>query len=135
MLCERILLAYDGSEQARRALEYAVELATLCGARIGVVSVVPVPAGHMALDPWDDASVHTAELQDARDRILEAGLTPTLHEPFGDVAEAIVRTAEDGGYDHIIMGSRHLGLFDRLRRGSVSEAVVTETTRKVTIVH
>jgi nucleotide-binding universal stress UspA family protein len=135
MLSERILLAYDGSEQARRALDFAVELTRLSGAKLGVVSVVPVHAGRMALDPWDDASVHTAELRDARERIQASGITPTLHEPFGDIAEAIVRTAEDGGYDHIVMGSRHLGLFDRILHGSVSEAVVTETTRKVTIVH
>ena len=135
MLCERILVAYDGSEQARRALDYAVRLAKLCGARLGVVSVVPVHAGRVGLDPWDDAVVHSSELREARDVILGAGITPTLHEPFGEVAEAIVRTARDGGYDHIVMGSRHLGLFDRILRGSVSEAVVTETTTMVTIVH
>ncbi len=135
MLSERILLAYDGSEQARRALAFAVALAKLSGARLGVVSVVPVHAGRMALDPWDDAKVHTSELREARDLIVAAGITPTLHEPFGDIAEAIVRTAEDGGYDHIVMGSRHLGLFDRILRGSVSEAVVTESSAKVTIVH
>ncbi len=135
MLSERILLAYDGSEQARRALAFAVALAKLSGARLGVVSVVPVHAGRMALDPWDDASVHTSELREARDLIVAAGITPTLHEPFGDIAEAIVRTAEEGGYDHIVMGSRHLGLFDRMLRGSVSEAVVTESSAKVTIVH
>jgi nucleotide-binding universal stress UspA family protein len=135
MLSERILLAYDGSEQAHRALEFAVELVRLSGARMGVVSVVPVHAGRMALDPWDDASVHTSELREARDLITAEGITPTLHEPFGDIAEAIVRTAQDGGYDHIVMGSRHLNLFDRLLRGSVSEAVVTETSANVTIVH
>jgi nucleotide-binding universal stress UspA family protein len=135
MLSERILLAYDGSEQARRALAFAVALAKLSGARLGVVSVVPIHAGRMALDPWDDASVHTSELREARDLIVAAGITPTLHEPFGDIAASIVRTAEDGGYDHIVMGSRHLGLFDRILRGSVSEAVVTESSAKVTIVH
>ncbi|HXQ95343.1 MAG TPA: universal stress protein [Candidatus Acidoferrales bacterium] len=135
MLSERILLAYDGSEQARRALDFAVELTKLSGAKLGVVSVVPVHAGRLALDPWDDASVHTSELREARDRIHAAGITPTLHEPFGDIAEAIVRTALDGGYDHIVMGSRHSGLFDRILHGSVSEAVVTEATTKVTIVH
>lgn len=135
MLSERILLAYDGSEQAHRALEFAVELARLSSASLGVVSVVPVHAGRMALDPWDDASVHTSELREARDLITAGGITPTLHESFGDIAEAIVRTAQDGGYEHIVMGSRHLNLFDRLLRGSVSEAVVTETSATVTIVH
>ena len=46
-----------------------------------------------------------------------------------------MRTALDGGYDHIVMGSRHSGLFDRILHGSVSEAVVSERTTKVTIIH
>jgi hypothetical protein len=49
-----IVLAYDGSEQAQRALDYTIELATLMKAEIGVVSVVPVHAGRIGMDPWDD---------------------------------------------------------------------------------
>jgi nucleotide-binding universal stress UspA family protein len=135
MLSRRILVAYDGSEQARRALDFGVGIARLMGAGIGVVSVVPVYAGRMGADPWDDASAHSAELREAQRTVREAGLVPTLHEPFGEVANQIVRTAAQGGYDHIVLGSRHLGLFDRILQGSVSEAVVTRAGCCVTIVH
>ena len=135
MLSQRILVAYDGSEQARRALDFAVGLARLVGAGIGVVSVFPVTAGRMGADPWDDASVHSAELREAQRIVREAGLVPTLHEPFGEIAEQIVRTATQGNYDHIVLGSRHLGLFDRILQGSVSEAVATRASCCVTVVH
>jgi nucleotide-binding universal stress UspA family protein len=135
MLSKRILLAYDGSEQAKRALAFAVELAKLAQAKIGVVSVVPVHAGRIGVDPWDDRKVHSEELLEAKMLIGEAGLTADLHEPYGDIAEAIVRTAEDGGYDHIIIGSRHRGLLERTLQGSVSESVAVKAPATVTIVH
>lgn len=135
MLSKRILLAFDGSEQARRALDFAVELAKMAKATIGVVSVVPVHAGRIGVDPWDDRKVHSEELVEARRLIVEAGLTPELHEPYGEVAEAIVRTAEDGSYDHIVTGSRHLGLLSRTLQGSISEAIATRFPATVTIVH
>jgi nucleotide-binding universal stress UspA family protein len=135
MLSKRILIAYDGSEQAKRALFFAVELAKLAHAKIGVVSVVPVHAGRIGIDPWDDRYVHTEELVEAKRLIAEAGLTPELHEPFGEISEAIVQVAETGDYDHIVTGSRHLGLVQRTLQGSVSEAIVEKFPATVTVVH
>jgi len=135
MLATRILLAYDGTDQARRALDYVIELSSLVKAEIGVVSVVPVHAGRIGVDPWDDSKVHSEELIEARDRIKAAGITPSLYEPFGEIAEEIVNTARGGGYDHIVIGSRHVGLVERLLQGSVSNAVSLLTPVTVTIVH
>jgi nucleotide-binding universal stress UspA family protein len=135
MLSKKILLAYDGSEQAKRALAFAAELATAAKAKIGVVSVVPVHTGRIGVDPWDDQKVHSEELLEARRLITAVGITPQLHEPYGEVAEEIVRTATDGGYDHIVTGSRHLGLVERTLQGSVSGAVATRFPATVTIVH
>jgi nucleotide-binding universal stress UspA family protein len=135
MLSKRILLAYDGSEQAKRALTFAVELAKLAEAQIGVVSVVPVHAGRIGIDPWDDRKVHSAELLEAKRLIVEAGLTPDLHEPYGEISDEIVRTAEEGGYDHIVTGSRHLGIMQRTLQGSVSESIAVKFPATVTIVH
>ncbi len=41
----RILLAYDGSDQARIALQRTTEFALKLGAEVGVVSVVPFRPG------------------------------------------------------------------------------------------
>ncbi len=135
MLSKRILLAYDGSEQAKRALTFAVELAKLAHAEIGVVSVVPVHAGRIGIDPWDDRKVHSTELLEAKQLIVEAGLTPDLHEPYGEIADEIVRTAEEGSYDHIVTGSRHLGIMGRTLQGSISESIAVRFPATVTIVH
>ena len=135
MLATRILLAYDGTEQAQRALDYMIALANLVKAEVGVVSVVPVHAGRIGMDPWDDSKIHSAELVEARDRIREVGLTPSLYEPFGEVADEIVKTATHGGYDMIVIGSRHMGIVDRILQGSVSQGVALLSPVTVTIVH
>ena len=51
---KNILVAYDGGEPARRALETGIELSKKFDAPIAVVSVVPVHPGRMPIDPWDD---------------------------------------------------------------------------------
>ena len=49
---KRILLAYDGTEPARKALATAADLAKKYEASVTVVSVVPVHPGRAPMDPW-----------------------------------------------------------------------------------
>lgn len=133
---QRILLAYDGGEPARHALETTVELATRFRATVTVVSVVPFHPGTSApFDPWDDATVHARELLDAKRLLRESGIEAELLEPAGDPARTIERIAREGGYDTIVIGSRGLGAIDRMLQGSVSEHVATHAGATVVIAH
>lgn len=132
---KRILLAYDGGEPARRALEATADLASNFGAEVGVVSVVPVHPGRAPLDPWDDATVHARELQEAKQALAARGIAAELLEPSGDPAKTIERIAEEGEYDTIVIGSRGLNAVGRLLQGSVSEHVVTHTAATVVVTH
>ncbi len=132
---KKILVAYDGGEPARHALQTAIDLARKFEATIAVVSVVPVHPGRAPIDPWDDSSVHAQELLDARKTLREAGFESELLEPAGDPARTIERIAAEGGYDAIVMGSRGLGAIDRMLQGSVSEHVATHTEATVVIAH
>ena len=78
---KRILVAYDGSEPARRALETTIELAKLSGALVTVASVVPVHPGRVPIDPWDDSAVHTQELQEAKQILGEHGIQAEFVRP------------------------------------------------------
>jgi nucleotide-binding universal stress UspA family protein len=129
----KILLAYDGGEPARRALELTTELANRFAAEVGVVSVVPVHPGRVPVDPWDDRPVHTAQLVEARQLLAEHGIHPTLLEPEGDPAVAIERIADEEGYDMVVIGSRGLGTLSRMLQGSVSEHVATHATATVVV--
>jgi nucleotide-binding universal stress UspA family protein len=130
---KKILLAYDGDEPARRALEQTIELAKAFEATVGVVSVVPVHRGRAPIDPWDDRTVHAEELVEARKLLREAGIEAELYEPAGDVAPTIERIADERGYDTIIMGTRNLGTVSRALQGSVSEHVASHAHSTVIV--
>jgi len=130
---KKILVAYDGGEPAKRALETAIDLARKFDGLVGVVSVVPFHPGRVPVDPWDDRPVHTQELVEAREILREAGIEADVIEPYGDPAQTIEQVADEGGYDTIVVGSRGLGALGRVLRGSVSEHVATHAAATVVI--
>lgn len=131
---KRILVAYDGGEPAKRALDTAVELARKFDATISVVSVVPYHPGRSPMDPWDDTFVHDHELEEARSLLALQGVEAQLLEPIGDPARTIERIAKDGGFDTVVIGSRGLGALSRFLQGSVSEHVATHGEATVVVV-
>ena len=124
---KRILVAYDGGEPARKALETAIDLARRYEASISVVSVVPIRLGRAPMDPWDDTVVHAQALDEAKQILAERGMVADLMEPIGDPAATIERIADDGGFDTVVIGSRGLGAVSRFLQGSVSGHVATHT--------
>lgn len=130
---KKILVAYDGGEPAHRALDMAADLATRFEAEIGVVSVVPFHGGRSPVDPWDDRSVHTEQLGEARELLLARGIEPLLYEPAGEPAAMIEHIAQAGDYDVVVVGSRGLGALSRFLQGSVSEHVATHTGATVIV--
>jgi nucleotide-binding universal stress UspA family protein len=133
MNMKRILVAYDSSAPARRALDTTIELAKATGAGVTVVSVVPVHPGRVPIDPWDDPTVHAQELREAKEVLAEHGIVAEYLMPHGDPAREIEMLAERGGFDTIVIGSRGLGVVSRFLQGSVSEHVATHADATVVI--
>lgn len=131
----KILLAYDGGDPARRALELTAELAKKLVANVSVVSVVPVHPGRVPIDPWNDVPVHATQLAEAKQLLMAHGIEPVLIEQAGDPAVTIERIAEDGGYDMVVVGSRGQGALARFLQGSVSEHVATHAAVTVVVAH
>jgi nucleotide-binding universal stress UspA family protein len=123
----KILVAYDGSAEAKRALDRAAVLAKAEGASVAVISVVPVSmsARGGGIDPTSNIEDHREMLRDAKAQLAAAGIEPELIEAIGHPAETIVKAAEDEGYDMIVVGSRGLSGVRRALMGSVSSYVVT----------
>lgn len=130
---KRILLAYDGTEPALRALEIAADLAKRYEAIVSVVSVIPARIGRARIERWDDPKSHAAQLRGARQLLAAHGVEAELLESAGDPAEALERVAEAGEFDTIVVGSRGLGTLDRFLRGSVSEHVATHAHATVVV--
>jgi nucleotide-binding universal stress UspA family protein len=114
----RILVAYDGSEEAYWALMQATDAALATNAAIGVVTVLP----SLASAPSDAAQI-------LREHDLEA----SLHTPTGDPATEIARVAEEHAYDAIYVGRREQGSLARALERSVAEGVVHASARTTVI--
>ena len=134
MSMHRILVAYDGSEPARRALERAAEFASAMNATLTVVSVVPLHPDRVPVDPGDETA-HEKALAEATRYLAGRGLSSSTLEATGDPGPAIVQVAEQGSFDAIVVGSRGRGTAARLVLGSVSEYVATHARATVIVVH
>ena len=143
-----IVVGFDASDSAKRALERAAELTMAFGARLVVTSVAvpPVPAAGLeaALPnaPAQFAATGVQELElaeryleQARGLLAGRGLEVDFVADVGAPAERIVELAEERQADLIVVGTREPGFLSRLLEGSVSQDVSRATHRDVMIVH
>lgn len=132
-----IVVGYDETEPAERALARAAELARAFGAKLVVTSVAPVIHGRGIgpVDPVDPPELHGEELRHARALLEERGIQSEYDVALGDPARHIVRLAEERGADLIVVGTREPGLIERMLGLSVSGAVQRKAHCDVLIVH
>jgi|SoiMethySBSTD1v2_1073268.scaffolds.fasta_scaffold3790474_1 nucleotide-binding universal stress UspA family protein len=130
----RVLVAYDGSADARLALEYAA--AKHADDELTVISVVPVASSGRggATDPTSSVEDHGSALDEAAALLADRGVAARTVESIGHPADAIVAAAEQDDYDLVIVGSRGLGGVTRFLTGSVSSRVVTHAPCSVLVV-
>ena len=136
----RIVVGVDGSEQAERALRWAVAEAEAWGADLTAVAGVPM-ASMTGVLAWLPAAVdHEQVLRDLQeglnvvvDRALVGHqLTVKRHALDGTGAELLTEFSE--ATDLIVLGSRGRGGFAGLLLGSTSQAVLHHAQCPVMIV-
>lgn len=139
---KKILVPIDGSEFSRKAMEKAKELGSPLNSEITILNVIrPM---------YDYKSVHNKEFHKEGERLLlrESNLlledSVAFFEDYpgkieslykrGDPVDEIVKYAEEGNFDLVIMGSRGLGAFSRTLLGSISDKVIHHINTSVLIV-
>lgn len=133
---ERIVVGFDGSEQARRALLRAKTIAEKFGSKVYVVHVIDTALFSLS-ESFTSPSVILSLRQKAEKLINEALSTVDNAEGKileGDPAHEIVRFAREVGASLIIVGSRGLSTIRRVLIGSVSSRVVQESSVDVLVV-
>ncbi|HEY7453792.1 MAG TPA: universal stress protein [Thermoleophilaceae bacterium] len=128
------VVGYDGSDTARRALEYAVARAR---GPITVVYAYDAPSSFLG-DPYFGKALAASQMRgrELLDELeADASLPPgtELELLEGPPAEAVARAAMVRDADEIVVGSRGLGRF-RGAFGSVSHALLHEADRPVVVV-
>lgn len=136
-----IVLGYDGTEPAERALVRAAELARAFDAKVVVTSVAPLLVGAAAargisgFDPADPPEEHRRHLVHAAEVLREQGVAAEAELGAGAAATQILELAEARGADLIVVGSRDRTLLERLFEPSVSASVERRAHRDVLVVH
>jgi nucleotide-binding universal stress UspA family protein len=131
-----VVVGYDGSEHANRALDRAMRFAGDDGRLIVVASAEPDVEAPLTEGGRQDPS----EVRNRREAIEQArakvGDRPSaeLIEVYGDPGTAIVKAANDSGADLVVVGSRGLSRIERLLLGSVSTKVVQRAHCDVLVV-
>jgi nucleotide-binding universal stress UspA family protein len=126
-----LLLAYDGSPVAKRALEHAATLVGQ-GGELAVVNVIPVRSVSSRLETVsdDERSRQASILREARAALGRRGIEPRLIEAVGDPVTEILAAAEATNAGTIVVGRserRHLkhgSLDSRLVRAASADVLV-----------
>jgi nucleotide-binding universal stress UspA family protein len=137
----KMLLATDGSEEARLALQTAADLSERTGSELHVVHVgeVPLvyhPERHGYRIQYERDEKEARELLETQVAGIKAAAATVAQEHLrmGKADEHIVVLAEELGADLIVMGSRGLGGVKRALMGSVSDSVVRHAHCPVLVV-
>ncbi len=130
-----ILVAYDGSDSAKRALEEAAKLSN--GNRVTVVSVaeeLPQFGRAAAMLVPEEHEERLRQLSEAVAALQQKGVTLHAVERKGDPAKLIVDEAKAERAELIVIGTRGLSPAKRLLLGSVSTKVLQHAPCNVLVV-
>ena len=133
---KRIVLAYDGSEHAKRAFDVAVELALKFGAALDIIQVVTHTHASEAVaafaraehvenpDEIELAKCAANSLAPVATRAKSKGVKSVNVEVLrGDAASETLDFAKTRGADLIVLGRRGLSRVGGLMLGSVSAKI------------
>jgi nucleotide-binding universal stress UspA family protein len=138
-----ILVAVDGSAHADRALAQAIDLAQSERARLTLMTAVVAPppmvyfgASAEAVSRLNGYAQTEAEavLSRARDRVPDDVSVTTILS-CDPIETALIRQAEKGNHDLVVMGSRGRGAMRSALLGSASHYVLHHCAVPVLIVH
>jgi nucleotide-binding universal stress UspA family protein len=131
----KIVVGYDGSEAAKRALQSAVALGGDEARIVVVAAAEPYPRSGITIpancDPAEGRR-RRQDLDEAREFLSKRGIEAETIQARGKPADVLVDAARDA--DLAIVGSRGLNRLQRLILGSVSSKVVHDAACDVLVV-
>jgi nucleotide-binding universal stress UspA family protein len=132
MKYQRILLAYNGSKEGRRALLEMCDLATFLGAETHLLAVASMPPslflteGFVPEELLEEEKKRTqAVLDEGIARLRERGFNATGHLAVGEPVEEICRLAKSLGAQLIVVGhNQNTSFAARWWKGSVGASLL-----------
>jgi len=129
-LYKKVLLAYDGSVEGRRALREGARIAQLCGSEVFLLAVVEASAGIGTLDGGfvlpiaEQIEDYKKILGEGAERLKTMGFTPTARLGIGEAGREIAKVAQEIGANLVVVGHRQDGALARWWFSSVGTYLV-----------
>ncbi len=141
-LFKRILVATDGSENARRAASYGINIAKTTGAEVHALYVISTQHAvtTRTVMGWSEAfeeylaNKGGAAIADVKNLGEEAGVKVEPAFLKGIPADKILEYAEESNIDLIVMGTHGLTGIKKFLIGSVAEKVVRHSRVPVMVI-
>ena len=127
---KKVLLAYDGSIEGRRALREGAKLAQLCGADVFLLAVVETFSSMVSLEGVvmismdEQIAAYEAILTEGVERLKTMGFSPTARLGKGEAGKEIAGVAEEIGANLVVVGHRATGPLARWWFGSVGTYLI-----------
>lgn len=133
---QRILVGFDGSEQAQNALGQAIRLAKQFGATLTVLTAAADRLvrsdGMLTVAADEEAGQHCAE-EGAR-QAREAGISGVETRVSLEAPDDALAAEAANGYDLLVVGHRGVGALQELFLGSTAKSVVDRVRCSVLVV-
>lgn len=135
----KILLAYDGSDGARLALEKVVEIAKIANAELHLLAVGRIPEYAETVSEVEEAkeqakTFYSKIMEEAVNNLQQRGLSASVHLEFGKPGDVILRIAEDLGVDLVVMGTKPHSALRRRFLGATVDKVIDHAHCSVLVV-
>jgi len=137
MALTKVLLAYDGSENSQKALEWVLNFGQQTSILTVIVKVFELPDDMETGMEGSIKSIHKGlkeQLEKLALIFIEKGLSAKTVILEGDPAAKLIQYAERERVDLIICGTRGLGGFESLLLGSVAHKLVTHSPVPVLVI-
>jgi nucleotide-binding universal stress UspA family protein len=127
---KKVLLAYDGSIEGRRALREGAKLAQFCDAEVFLLAVVETASNVAALEGGvmismdEQIGAYKAILAEGVERLKAMGFSPTARLGMGAAGRQIAEVAEEIGANLVVVGHRSTGPLARWWFGSVGTYLI-----------
>jgi len=134
----KILVPLDGSTNSLRGLNKAIDIAKVSGAEITGLYVfhLPIAAGIKYSQKMKEQAQQkaTKAIGPAMEKVKQAGLGFRYKTTGGNVGSDIVKTANSGKFDMVVIGARGLGAAKEAFLGSTSHHVLHKAKVPVLVV-
>lgn len=135
----KILLAYDGSDGARLALEKVVEIAQVADTELHLLAVGRIPEYAETVSETEEAreqakSFYSKIMEEAMSNVNQRGLSATVHIDFGKPGDVILRIAENLSVDLVVLGTKFHSPLRRRFLGATVDKVVDHAHCSVLVV-